>query len=444
MVRLRLVPNPRQVIFSNFADNSFWRLRRFVWAVLAACVLPYPAAMAQMEMDSGASQTDVATRSRPDWDPAGIAAGGFLVLPYVEIGLANDDNIYRLRGAPTRDNVRALRPRVLGVSRWSRHEIGFDAGLDARYFEDADDEDFRNWFLGAGGRLDISRDTWVRARLNLRELHEERGDPESPATALRPVSRRMSGVQVEAFRSMNRLTLGLRGGYTDVAFDDSVDSVTGRPLVQNDRDRSEREVSARVGWKVTPGSEAFLRATRYSRRYDRPQGEDLYLRDSDGTETVLGSRLELGTVLALELFAGYRSQSYDRDERLPDVDGLGYGGVLTWNVTPLTTVRGKAMRTVNESALRQASGYLSSTLEIGLDHELRRNLLVGADVSVTTNRYEGIVREDDIVTGTFRATWKFNRTVRADFGYRGQRRDSTVRRDDYDKNYIFLDLRLSL
>ena len=422
--------------------NPLCSFRRLVWAVLILAALPAPVAMAQE--DGGASQMTVANRPRPDWEPAGIGVGGFLVFPSVELGLANDDNIYRLREAPTRDIVRAARPRIFGVSRWSRHEIELDAGLDASSFEEADDEDVRNWFLGAGGRFDIGRDTWVRAQVNMRELHEERGDPESPATALRPVSRRMSGVQVEAFRRMNRLTVGLEGSYTDVAFDDTVDSVTGRPLIQNDRDRAEREVSARLGWKVASASEMYLRATRYSRRYDRPQGEDRYLRDSDGTEAVLGSRLELGAVLAVELFAGYRSQSYDRDERLPDVDGLGYGGVLTWNVTPLTTVRGTVSRTVNESALRQASGYLSSSWEIGLDHELRRNVLIGADVSVTTNSYEGIEREDDIVTSTIRVTWKFNRTVSADFGYRGQRRDSTVRRDDYAKNYVFLDVRLSL
>ena len=126
------------------------------------------------------------------------------------------------------------------------------------------------------------------------------------------------------------------------------------------------------------------------------------------------------------------------------MDGLGYGGVLTWNLTPLTTVRGMARRTVNESALRRASGYLSSTWEIGLDHELRRNLLIGADVGMTSNSYEGIEREDDIVIGTVRFSWKLNRKVHADFGYRMQRRDSTVRRDDYDKNYIYLDVRLSL
>ena len=422
--------------------NPLWSLRAFLGAVLIIGGLSAPAAVAQM--GSGASQIDVANRPRPEWDPAGIGVGGFRVFPSVELGIANDDNIYRLREAPTQDNVRALRPRVFGVSRWSRHEITLDAGLDASSFEDSDDEDVRNWFVGAGGRLDLARDTWLRAGLNLRELHEERGDPESPATALRPVSRRMSGFEVEASRRINRLTLGLEGRYTGIAFDDTVDSVTGRALVQNDRDRSEREVSARFGWKAASNNEFYLRATRYSRRYDRPQGEDRYLRDSDGTEAVLGSQVELGAVLAVELFAGYRSQSYDRDERLPDVDGLGYGGVLTWNLTPLTTVRGMARRTVNESALRRASGYLSSTWEIGLDHELRRNLLIGADVGITSNSYEGIEREDDIVIGTVRFSWKLNRKVHADFGYRMQRRDSTVRRDDYDKNYIYLDIRLSL
>ena len=417
-----------------------WRL--CLSAALGAVALTGSGAFAQV--DNAAAEWNVAARPRPAWDPAGVRTGGFALFPSVELGVGNDDNIYRVPREETGDSIRSVRPRFFGVSQWRNHEIVLDAGADASFFAEAKDEDVTNWFAGGAGRLDIARDAWVRAQLNVRELHEERGDPESPSTAVRPISRRMSGARIEAFRRANRLSLGIEGSYTGIAYGDSVDSVTGRPLVQNDRDRGESEVSARIGWDVALGYEAYLRATRYSRSYERPQGEDMYRRDSDGTEIAIGSRLDLGTVLAGDLFAGFRSQSYDEDERLPTVEGASYGGALTWNVTPLTTLHATARRTVNESTLRQASGYLSSSLEVGLDHELRRNVLFGVDIARIGNRYVGIEREDDITTATIRGTWLFNRTVHADFGYRMQRRDSTVERDDYDKNFLYLDVRLSL
>ena len=417
-----------------------WRL--CLSAGLGAVALVGSDAFAQV--DNAAAEWNVAARSRPAWDPAGVRAGGFALFPSIELGVGNDDNIYRVPRGETSDSIRSVRPRFIGVSQWRNHEIVLDAGADASFFADAEDEDVTNWFAGGAGRLDIARDAWVRAQLNVRELHEERGDPESPATAVRPISRRMSGARIEAFRRANRLSLGIEGSYTGIAYEDSVDGVTGRRLVQNDRNRGEGEISARVGLDVALGYEAYVRATRYSRSYERPQGEDMYRRDSDGTEIALGSRLDLGTVLAGDLFAGFRSQSYDEDERLPTVEGTSFGGALTWNVTPLTTLRATASRTVNESTLRQASGYLSSSLELGLDHELRRNVLFGVDIAQTGNQYVGIDREDDITTATIRGTWLINRTVHADFGYRMQRRDSTVERDDYDKNLLYLDVRLSL
>ena len=420
---------------------------RRLLAAVALCAASLPAAeLAAQTGQTAAVELDVLNRARPDWDPAGFGrgGGGFVLYPSLELGLADDDNIYRLSEEETADTVRYFRPRLFGVSRWSRHEFRLDAGLDSSDFAHADSENVTNWFAGFGGRIDISRDAWLRADLTLRELHEERGDPESPFTALEPVSRRMSDFSVGAHRSFNRLSLGIEGRVTGLAYENAIDGVTGRTLVQNDRDRDEREISLRAGLDIAPGNEIFLRSTRFSRRYDRPQGPDRFARDSDGSETALGLSLDIGATLGGEVFAGYRRQSYDEDERLPEVDGISYGGSLTWNATPLTTIRGTARRTVNESALRQASGYLASSLNLGIDHELRRNVLIGGDIGLFNNEYVGIEREDEILTGTIRAIWKLNRQVEADLGLRVQRRDSTFARDNYDKNYVYLNLRFSI
>lgn len=411
---------------------------------IALCAALPAAKLAAQTGQAAAVELDVLNRARPDWDPAGFGGGGVVLYPSLELGLAGDDNIYRLSEEETGDTVRFFRPRLFGVSRWSRHEFRLDAGLDDSDFADADSENVLNWFAGLGGRIDVSRDAWLRADLTLRELHEERGDPESPFTALEPVSRKMSDFSVGAHRRFNRLSFGIEGRYTGLAYENAIDGVTGRTLVQNDRDREEREISLRAGLEIAPGNQIFLRSTRFSRRYDRLQGGDRFARDSDGSETALGVSLDIGAMLGGEVFAGYRKQSYDEDERLPEVDGISYGGSLTWNVTPLTTIRGTARRTVNESALRQASGYLASSLNLGIDHELRRNVLIGGDIGLFNNEYVGIEREDEILTGTVRAIWKLSRQLEMDLGLRAQRRDSTFARDNYDKNYVYLNLRFSI
>lgn len=394
--------------------------------------------------DAAAAQRNVSQRARPAYDPLGVRAGGFLVFPTVEMGVASDDNIYRSSEQETTDGIRSIGPRLLGVSQWRNHELELDVGANASFFDEAEEEDATNWFASLGGRLDVSRVAWIRANVVARELREERGDPNSPGTAARPVLREMLSARIEAFRRVNRLAFGVEGHYEDIAHEDSVDAETGRTLIQNDRNRGEGEGSARLGWELAPGYEAYLRGTRYVRRYDRLQGQDRYDRDSDGTAVVAGVRLDVGAVLYTDVFAGYRKQSYDEDERLPTAEGVTYGGTLTWNITPLTTIRSGARRTVDESTLGRASGYVASALELTVDHQLRHNLLIGARLGLTANRYEGIAREDDIVRGRVWATWLINRVLRAELGYRHQQRSSNVDGDDYAKNRISLNVRVSL
>lgn len=391
-----------------------------------------------------AAEWNVGDRARPAYDPTGARLGGFLLFPSLELGVRTDDNIYNGPDDAKQDIVQAVRPRVSLVSQWSNHEFVLDAGADLRHFMDAHKEGVTDWFASAAGRIDANRDTWLAASLGVRELHEERGDPESPRTAARPVSREMLTARLEGFRRFNRVSLEVEAETTDIAYRDAFEATTGERLVQSDRDRSENEVSLALALELAPGYEAYVRGTRFVRRYDGLQGKDGYNRDSDGTQIVVGARRDLGAVLYADVFAGRREQSYDADDRLPTAEGATFGGSVTWNVTSLTTVRATASRSVEESTLRQASGYQASTFELGADHELRRNLLLGASVRATSNRYEGISREDDILIGSIGSTWLVGRGMRVQLGYRFRQRDSTSERNDYERNSVHLDVRIDL
>src|SRR3546814_9631557 len=96
-----------------------------------------------------------------------------------------------------------------------------------------------------------------------------------------------------------------------------------------------------------PQYEAFLRATLGSVRYDDGVDDVGVNRDSDGYEIVGGTRIDFTGLLFGDVFVGYRSQDYD-DPTLKAVDGITYGGALTWNVTELTTIKGSVVRTVEE------------------------------------------------------------------------------------------------
>ena len=411
-------------------------------ALGAVALLTAVSASAAEPPDQTAAEQTVGERPRTTYDPAGIRAGGFLLLPSVEFGVGSDDNIYKKGQGTVGSPSLSVRPRITGVSQWRNHELQLEAGLDSDFYRDVPKENATDWFASTGGRLDIVRDAWASAALAVRGQHEARGEPDAPETAEQPVYYRVLSARSEAFWRINRLSLGLKGSYIDTAFENAR-TVTGQRLVQNDRDRGEAEVAARIGWELTPGYEAFVRATGHVRRYPRPQGEQRYDRDSNGTEVVAGTRLELGGLLVGDIYAGYRSQVYD-DARLPTVETLSYGGALTWNVTRLTTIRGTVGRTVGETTRERVSGTLSTEYALGADHELRRNLLLGATFGVTTGEYEGVAVEDNVLRSGIRGTWLINRNWHTELGYRFERKDSTAEGGDYRRNVVFLNVRFQM
>ena len=384
-------------------------------------------------------------RTRIDYDGVGLRAGGFLIFPALEAELRYDDNIYREDRGKEEDFITTIRPEFHAISQWSNHEFRIDAGIDADRYASNDAENTTDWFATASARLDATRGARLSMRLNVEELHEDRGNPNTASYVIgEPVAYIRREVGLGAFYRLNRLSLTADGNFGNLIYDD-VKVVRGDTLRQNNRNRDELEVAVRAGYEIVPEYEAFLRATGNQRTYERPQPHiGSILRDSRGWELVAGTALDLGGVIFGEVFAGALRQSYDTPE-LPPIEGLSVGGSLDWNVTPLTTVSGSLKRTVEESTLA-VSGFLSTEFRIRVDHELLRNLIVGGDLAFIDRAYEGITegtgREDELYEAGVRATWLLNRNFHADFGYRSRTRNSSAARNDYDNHVTTLTLRI--
>ena len=418
--------------------NGTMDLQRVRRLFLFAALLAMAAGAAPPSGAQGLARGEtVRERARADYDAAGIRSGGFLIFPSVEARLRRESNIYRTERGETGDTVISVRPAIEAVSQWSNHKLVARAGANADSFADEDDENTTDWFMNADGRIDVTRDTNLDLRLSVEELHEDRGDPNAPHSAREPLSYSRRGVRLGGFHRFNRVSLAFEGAFRRLDFDNGVDRA-GNRIDQRDRDRDESEMMARAGYAAGVGYEAFVRATRYERRYEH---HDLTDRDSEGWELAAGTDLDLGGIVVGEIFAGYRSQGYD-DPSLLGISGLTLGGSVNWNVTPLTTINSFVRRTVEETVIGGSPGFLATVLDLGVDHELLRNLILSANLRLTTNDYEGIAREDDLLSFGFGGTYLGSRNLHADFGYRRESRDSTEGGVDYDNDVVYLNLRL--
>ncbi len=377
-------------------------------------------------------------RARPSYDAMGIRAGAFTVFPSAALTETYDDNIYATDTNTADDFITTLGAAIAVNSNWSRHALNFNAGVSKYVYADNTGENRLDWNVGADGRLDVTRDTQFTGKLAYAQLHEDRGDPNAPLAAVEPIEYELFSANASFIQRFNRLSAQLSGGYSDYDYK-NVASTGGGIIDQNDRDRREYEESLRLGYDVSPDTNVYVRGTLNQRDYKLSTPVVAVNRDSDGYALVVGSDFRLSSLAQGGIFVGYQKQRYD-DASFSDVSGLSYGANVEWYLTPLTTVTFNAASTVEETTSVGASGYLSQTGGIRIDHELLRNLLLNGEVSYTNSKYEGIERTDNTLSAGLGFDYLVNRNFTLGLGYNYTDRKSDAAAADYKRNQIGLTL----
>ena len=97
---------------------------------------------------------------------------------------------------------------------------------------------------------------------------------------------------------------------------------------------------------------------------------------------------------------------------------------------------------VQDSAVVGSGGFFATSAGVNVDHELRRNLVVSAGVTLSEDDYSGIDRTDERLNVTAGVTYYVNRTVgvRASYSYLDQDSSGAAGNQDYTTNVIGLSL----
>jgi len=379
----------------------------------------------------------VMTRQRPEYDPIGTRVGGFFLYPNVSVTEVYRDNINYTSSGEESDFITMVSPNLNLRSNWNNHALNFSAGADVGRYMSNSQEDFEDFRLATDGRLDILRDSNVKGGFKFAQLHEGRSSPDQ-AGAREPVIYRQYGPSLEYGQRFNRLRASIGGDYQMYDFDDGTAN-NGAVLNMDDRDRKDLTGNVRVGYEIQPSYEAFVLGSVNQRNYEDARDDGGVNRDSSGWEIVAGLALDLGDITFGNIFAGYMRQEFD-GANLKTISGPSFGADLTWNPTRLTTVKGIASRTIDETTLAGAAGALSTRLGANVDHELLRNLILSANVDYVNNDYQGISREDDIINLGPSADYLFNRYLRLRLRYTHSMRESSTANGDYNVNSVFLRL----
>ena len=216
------------------------------------------------ELRRGASILD---RPKPELDPLGVRAGSFLIFPKVELGTTYDDNVFATENDEEGDFLFQVLPTVTAQSDFSRHQLRFSAGADVGRYADQTSENYIDYFVTGAGRFDVTGDSALLTNLSYRQLHEDRGDPNSPTTASEPIEFSRTNAELAYQQRFNRVTGRIGIGAENENYDD-VASITGTTLDQDNRDRWAYSATGQVGYDLYPGYQPFLRFTYTRTEYD--------------------------------------------------------------------------------------------------------------------------------------------------------------------------------
>jgi hypothetical protein len=376
----------------------------------------------------------VTARPRPDYDPLGIRAGGFLIYPSTSVSGSYNDNILATNDDEEDDFIFTVSPQIAARSNFPRHSLNFVVQSDVGRYVDHTDEDFWDFNAATAGRLDITRNNRLTGTLNAGRKHEARDDPDDPGADVsrEPVKYWVYGGSAGFEQDFNRVNFGLLGTFERNDYEE-------QDANEDERDANLYGGRLRAGYFVSPRINAFLQGG-----YEREQRDasNRSQRDNNVYSVGVGTAIDFTGLLFGEANVGWATQEFD-DSQFQGGSGLTYGVNLTWNPTQLTSLR-----------LDGAGGYEPSdvgasnlTSQIGLlvDHELLRNVLIGGEVSYTRDDFQDAGgRTDNRFDVGPDITYLLNRYLSVGAGYVFTKQDSDDSQEEFTRNVVTLRLTAQL
>lgn len=283
------------------------------------------------------------------------------------------------------------------------------------------------------GRAESRNRSFVTGAASWTRAHEMPGDPDRPGAAAGPTSRTEWQVSGNGLRRSGHWLVGTGGSLTRFDFDD-VARRGGGTIDQDERDRWEMITTGRFGFAPTSAVDLFVEGREEKRLYDTVTSIFGIDRMSAGSGVMGGVAADLSGIMAAEVKVGQYEQSY-LSPYFSAVEATVWDASMTWAITPLTTLRGQAVRRVEETAAEGYSGVLTDRWTLRAEHELLRNLILTVAGELGHRDYQGPApdRADDLLTVTADAEWRLNSRWFVGLDAALEQRRSSLAIFDYDR-----------
>jgi hypothetical protein len=377
----------------------------------------------------------VRKRQHPGYEPVGIRAGSWMFNPSMITGGFFDSNVFSSSNAKRSDLAAVFEPSLRAHTLWERHGIDLKLDTQSTVYKENSSLNQNNASLKGNAWIDIAHDLALLTNFQVAHLNEGVGSLNSPANAIAPTPYNLLSGDVTLRKQFNRLTTSV-GFRTDSYDFGSTRAQDGTVINQDARDGQIYSLHGRIDYAISSVLGVFGGVEGNQRDIRGLPGHTL---DSQGYRALTGVTVGLGNLVTGEFGVGYVQQRFV-DPTIGTIDGPSYRAQLTWRPTRLLDVHFKAEQLVTQTSVTSATGVLANAVQIGLDYELRRNVIVSLAAGYETDRFFGQLRKDNVTTSDARVKYLLNRFSSISAYYQFTARSSDIAVFNYDKHLVGLNV----
>ena len=156
---------------------------------------------------------------------------------------------------------------------------------------------------------------------------------------------------------------------------------------------------------------------------------------SRGYRTLTGFTVALTHLISGEFGAGYAEQSF-ASSSIGTISGPAYRAMLMWRPTPLIDVHLRAEQIVTQTSDTSSTGVQADAVQLGVDYEFRRNVIVSVRGGYEKDRFFGQTRSDAVITADSRVKYMMNRFGAVSLFHRYTQRNSNIPTFSFDKHQV--------
>jgi hypothetical protein len=389
------------------------------------------------DLRAGIAPEDLPVRQRvqPGYDPVGIRAGSWMFNPLITGGMLFDSNVFAAPTGAQSDIAAVIQSTMRARTMWGRHGLDLQFGVQDFAYKDHPGLDQTNANLKGNGWIDLQHNAQILSSFQIAHLNEGVGTISSPTNAVKPTPYDLFSGDVTYRQQFNRLTASF-GSRIDSYSYGTTEAQNGSVINQDNRDGQVYRLHGRVDYTLSPKFAVFSSAEGNSRDL---RGTPEHPLDSNGYRLLTGADLELTHVITGEFAAGYASQQFV-DPTVGTIAGPAYRALVAWHPSRLMDITFKAEQIVTESSETTSTGVRADAAQVGLDYELRRNVIFSIVGAYELDQFYNQVRTDHVSTIGSQLKYILSRYGYVSLEHRFVRRDSSIPTNSFDKNQVMINV----